>query len=75
MLRIGLMNKPPGKLDDAFPRSNILEALGELLPLKALVMILGAALPIVFGDSFSLYLILGFDQDFFKINKSREYRG
>lgn len=75
MLRIGLMNKPPGKLDDAFPRSNILEALGELLPLKALVMILGAALLIVVGYYFSLYVIHGFDSDFLKINKCVESGG
>jgi len=75
VLRIGRMNKPPGKLDDAFPRSNILEALGELLPLKAFVMLLGAAFLIVGGYYFSLYVIHGFDSDFLKINKCVETGG
>lgn len=75
MLGIARMNKPPGKLDDAFPRSNILEVLGELLPLKALVMLLGGALLIVGGYYFSLYVIHGFDSDFLKINECVETGG
>ena len=75
VLRNRPMNKPPGKLDDAFPRSNILEALGELLPFKAIVMLLGAAVLIVIGYFFSLYVIHGFDPDFLQINKCVESGG
>lgn len=75
MLRNQNMNKPPGKLDDAFPRSNILEALGELLPLKAIVTLLIAAAVIVGGYFFSLYVIHGFDSDFLQINKCVESGG
>ena len=69
------MKKPPGRLADAFPRSNTLEALGGLLPLKAVLMVAGAALLIVGGYYFSLYAIHGFDADFLKINKCVESGG
>ena len=69
------MKKPPGRLDDAFPRSNTLEALGQLLPFRAVVMVIGAALLIVAGYYFSLYVIHGFDADFLKINKCVESGG
>jgi hypothetical protein len=75
MLRNRRMIKPPGKLDDAFPRSNILEALGELLPLKAVVLLLGTALLIVCGYYFSLFATHGFALDFLKINKCVESGG
>ena len=69
------MNKPPGKLDDAFPRSNILESLGELLPLKAILTILGAALVLIGGYYLTLFAIHGFDPDFLDINKCVESGG
>lgn len=75
MLRNRLVNKPSGKLDDAFPRSNILGALGELLPLKAIMMLLGAAAMIVISYFLSLYMIHGFDPDFLQINKCVESGG
>ena len=69
------MNKPPGKLDDAFPRSNILESIGELLPLRAIVTILVATLVLIGGYYFTLFAIHGFDPDFLAINKCVESGG
>jgi len=69
------MNKPPGKLDDAFPRSNIMESLGELVPVKALVTLLGAALLLTGGYYFTLFAIHGFDPDFLAINRCVESGG
>jgi len=69
------MDKPPRKIDNAFPRSNVLEALGELLPLKAVLMVLGTTVAIVLGYYFSLFAIHGFDRDFLEINKCVEAGG
>lgn len=69
------MQRPPRKIDEAFPRSNILEAVGELLPLKAVIMVLATALLIVGGYYFSLFAIHGFDRDFIQINKCVESGG
>jgi hypothetical protein len=69
------MDKPPGKLEDAFPRSNILESLGELLPIKAMITILGAALVLIGGYYFTLFAIHGFDSDFLAINRCVESGG
>lgn len=69
------MDRPPRKIDEAFPRSNILEVLSELLPLKAVLMIIGTATAIVFGYFFTLYAIHGFDRDFLEINKCVEAGG
>ena len=75
MLGNWFMNRPPKKIDDAFPRSNILEAVGELLPLKPVIMLLVTALVIVGGYYFSLFAIHGFDRDFLQINKCVESGG
>lgn len=69
------MKKPPGKLEDAFPRSNILESLGELLPFKALVTLLVAAVVLIFGYYLTLFAIHGFDPDFLAINRCVESGG
>jgi hypothetical protein len=69
------MDRPPRKIDNAFPRSNILEAIGELLPPKAVMMVLITALVIVGGYYFSLYAIHGFEPDFLQINKCVESGG
>jgi hypothetical protein len=60
---------------DPFGRSNALEVLGSLVPLKAVVTLLATALLIVAGYYFSLYAIHGFDPDFLEINKCVEAGG
>ncbi len=69
------MNKPPGKIDDAFSRSNILESLGELLPLKAVVTLLATAIVLILGYFLTLFSIHGFDPDFLAINRCVESGG
>ena len=46
-----------------------------LMPLKAIIMLLGTAILIVFGYFFSLYAIHGFNPDFLQINKCVESGG
>lgn len=69
------MDRPSRKIHDAFARSNMQEALWGLLPLKAVLMILGTAVAIVAGYYFSLFAIHGFDRDFLEINKCVESGG
>jgi hypothetical protein len=69
------MNEPPRKIDSAFPRSNILESLSELFPLKPVLMLLGTVVLLVAGYFFSLFAIHGFDPDFMQINKCVESGG
>ena len=45
------------------------------MPLKAVIMLLGTAILIVFGYFFSLYAIHGFNPDFLQINKCVESGG
>jgi hypothetical protein len=49
--------------------------LASLLPIKAIVTVLGATLLLVAGYFFSLYAIHGFDRDFLAINKCVEMGG
>jgi hypothetical protein len=46
-----------------------------LMPLKAVIMLLGTAILIVLGYFFSLYAIHGFNPDFLQINKCVESGG
>lgn len=70
-----LMMKPPEKNKDAFPRSNTLESLSELFPVKPVLMLLGTVLLLIGGYYLSLFAIHGFDSDFLQINKCVESGG
>ena len=69
------MMKPPEPNKDAFPRSNTLESLSELFPLKPVLMLLGTVVLLIAGYYLSLFAIHGFDLDFLQINKCVESGG
>ncbi|MEN9469923.1 MAG: hypothetical protein RL630_1656 [Verrucomicrobiota bacterium] len=69
------MINPPEKNKDAFPRSNILENLSELFPVKPVLMLIGTVVLLTIGYYFSLFAIHGFDPDFLQINKCVESGG
>lgn len=69
------MMKPPVPNKDAFPRSNTLESLSELFPVKPVLMLLGTVLLLIGGYYLSLFAIHGFDPDFLQINKCVESGG
>ena len=66
---------PPLPNKDAFSRSNTLENLSELFPVKPVLMLLGTVLLLIGGYYLSLFAIHGFDPDFLQINKCVESGG
>jgi hypothetical protein len=69
------MKKVPNDRWEDPERVGILDPLWELIPLKAVFTILGAAVLLVGGYFFSLYAIHGFDPDFLQINECVESGG
>lgn len=75
MVNVFFMSLPPEKFSDPFGRSNILDALGELFPLKPVLILLATAVAVVLGYYFTLFAIHGFDVDFLEINRCVESGG
>ncbi|MFM8365028.1 MAG: hypothetical protein ACKOAS_07740 [Verrucomicrobiota bacterium] len=69
------MKKIPSDYSDHLARASVWAPLAELVPIKALISILGAAILLVGGYFFSLYAIHGFDRDFLAINECVESGG
>lgn len=69
------MKKAPQNRPEVFSRSNALEAIKSLIPLKAVITLLATTILIVSGYYFSLYAIHGFDPDFLAINECVESGG